>query len=56
MKIKCRLSFHFIFGLFLWILSMGLTIMITIEVIFPLFGVTEDNKGYDFFVFYWIAH
>lgn len=50
MKIKYRFSFHFIFGLLLWILSMGLTIMITIEVIFPLLGVVESNKRYDFFV------
>lgn len=47
MKIKVRFSLHFIIGLLLWILSMGLTIMLTIEVIFPIISFKEGDKGYD---------
>lgn len=50
MKIKIRFSLHFIIGVFLWLLTMGLTIMLTIEIIFPFIGLTEENKGYDLIV------
>ncbi|MGP7816117.1 sensor histidine kinase [Niallia sp. 01092] len=50
MKIKFRFSAHFIIGLFIWIIGMGLTAMFTIDVIFPSIGVIEENKGYDLLV------
>ncbi len=47
MKMKARFSLHFIVGLFLWIISMGVTIMLTLEFIFPFFHLHEKNQWYD---------
>lgn len=50
MKIKLRFSIHFIVGLLICLLSMGLAVMLTIEGIFPLMGITEDFQYYDLYV------
>lgn len=50
MKMKLRFSIHYVIGLFAWLISMGLTAMLAIELLFPLIGVREDNTYYDFYV------
>ncbi|MEN1935214.1 HAMP domain-containing sensor histidine kinase [Paenibacillus sp. 102] len=50
MKINIRLSLHFILSLFICLIFMGITLMITFELIFPLVGMTEKNNAYDVIV------
>ncbi|PWV89408.1 signal transduction histidine kinase [Paenibacillus cellulosilyticus] len=51
MKIKLRFSIHFILGLIAWLISMGLSIMLTVEVLLPALGLTEEMESYDLIVF-----
>ncbi|MUG43628.1 sensor histidine kinase [Paenibacillus woosongensis] len=47
MNIKLRFSIHFIAGLFAWILSMGIVVMLIIDGILPMLGLYEEMPGYD---------
>ncbi|MEK8127727.1 HAMP domain-containing sensor histidine kinase [Paenibacillus filicis] len=51
MKIKLRFGIHFVAGLLIWLLSMGLSMMGTIEFVFPLLGMADGDPYYDFWVF-----
>ncbi|WP_223066201.1 sensor histidine kinase [Paenibacillus caui] len=50
MKTKLRFSIHFVIGLFGWLVSMGLTAMLSIDYLFPLIGIVEGNTYYDLYV------
>lgn len=55
MKTKLRFSIYFIVGIITWLLSLGLMIMMVIEVLFPILYITEAYKYYDLLVFIGIA-
>ncbi|AWB43509.1 sensor histidine kinase [Paenibacillus sp. CAA11] len=50
MRIKLRFGFHFIIGLAAWLLSISATLIITSEVLLPLWGITEGNDHYDLYI------
>ncbi|MHB8072381.1 sensor histidine kinase [Desulfosporosinus fructosivorans] len=50
MKIRLRFTIHFIVGLLLCLLSMGITAMFSIDYLLPVLGVAESNSYYDLFV------
>ncbi|WP_019638825.1 sensor histidine kinase [Paenibacillus fonticola] len=50
MNIKLRFGLHFIIGLCIWLLIMGLIFMLTIDGLFPVIGLYEDMPGYDLLV------
>lgn len=50
MKLKLRFTIHFILGLLVCLLSMGITVMLTIDILFPAIGIVQDNKYYDLYV------
>lgn len=50
MKIHMRLGLHFIFSLFLYLIFVGTILMIALEFLIPLIGITEKHSMYDFFV------
>ncbi len=50
MKIKLRFTLHFIAGLLLCLLSMGITMMLSIDFLLPGLGVTESSRYYDLLV------
>ncbi|WP_026673321.1 sensor histidine kinase [Alkalihalobacterium bogoriense] len=49
---RIRFSLYFIVGLFIWIISFGVFIMVTLDFIFPNIGLTSENTWYDLIVFF----
>ncbi|OEH94432.1 sensor histidine kinase [Bacillus solimangrovi] len=47
---KLRFSLYFIVGLILWLLSLGIVFMFTIDVIFPIIDLKENDRWYDLIV------
>lgn len=50
MKMIVRFSIHFVAGILAWMLSMGIIMMLAVDLFFPFAGITEDNRYYDFYV------
>ncbi|AIQ68213.1 sensor histidine kinase [Paenibacillus graminis] len=50
MKTGLRFSIHFVIGLIAWMLGLGLTMMISVEVLFPLLGLLEGQEYYDLYI------
>ncbi|WP_281889300.1 sensor histidine kinase KdpD [Paenibacillus sp. YYML68] len=50
MKTRLRFTLHYIVGLIVWMLSLGMTLLLAVEVLFPLLGLEEENPHYDLFV------
>jgi len=50
MRTKLRFGIHFIIGLVAWMVSLGLIMLLAMEWIFPLIGLTEDQRYYDLYV------
>jgi len=50
MRTKLRFSIHFIIGLVAWMVGLGFIMLLAMEWIFPLIGLTEDHRHYDLYV------
>lgn len=50
MKTGFRFSVHFAIGLIAWMLGLGITMMITVDVLFPLLGLLEGQEYYDLYI------
>lgn len=52
MRIKLRFTLHFIVGVLLCLISMGVTAMISIEFLLPAVGIAESSRYYDLIVIF----